>query len=176
MISLFWSKLSEKVQKWHSNFSRPNVSWVYWLKHAKWCLHIISYTLQIFLIWKGGIWGGCAPSEVMKILQFSNLICAIWCILFGNISIRRKDHHLDDSSFSDNLNGIAIRSSYMYDRSVLILEYINYANPLYSHISICPLPPCFLWPFLSLLPLFLLFFLAFFSPPLFVPFIIFWQF
>ena len=109
MIWLSWSKLSEKVQKWHSNFSRPSVFLSYWLKHAKYCLYIISNTLQIILVWKGGVWGGCAPSEAMKTLQFSNLICAIWCILFGNIPKRRKDHHLDDSLFSDNLNRIDIK-------------------------------------------------------------------
>ena len=80
----------------------------YWLKHAKYCSYIISNTLQMILVWKGGVWGGCAPSEAMKTLQFSNLICAIWCILFGNIPKRRKDHHLD-SLFSDNLNRIDIK-------------------------------------------------------------------
>ena len=57
----------------------------------------------------------------MKTLQFSNLICAIWCKLFGNIPKRRKDHHLDDSPFSDNLNRIYIRSSFD-DRYGLIFE------------------------------------------------------
>ena len=62
----------------------------------------------------------------MKILQFSNLIYEIWCILFGNILNRRKDQHLDDSPFSDNLNRIDIRSS--YDRYGLILEYMKYRS------------------------------------------------
>ena len=53
--------------------------------------------------------------------NFAILICAILCILFGYISNRRKDHHLHDSPFSDNLNRINIRSS--NDRYGLILEY-----------------------------------------------------
>ena len=85
LIWLSGSKLSEKVQKWHSHF-RPSVSWVIdWNMQNIVCIQYISNTLQIFLVWKGGIWGGCAPSGAMKTLQFSNLICAIWCILFDNI-------------------------------------------------------------------------------------------
>ena len=67
----------------------------------------------------------------MKILQFSNVICAILCILFGYISNRRKDHHLHDSPFYDNLNRINIRSS--NDRYGLILEYIKYRSYIFSH-------------------------------------------
>ena len=67
-----------------------------------------------FLVWKGGVWEGCAPWETLKTLQFSNLICAIWCILFGNIPNQSKDHHLEDSPFSDNLSRIDIRSSINY--------------------------------------------------------------
>ena len=39
---------------------------------------------------------------------------------------------------------------------------MNKIQILYSHISICPLSPCFLRPFLSLHPLFLLFIIFFF--------------
>ena len=104
---------------------------------------------------------GRAPSEAMKTLQFSNLICAIWCILFGNIPKRRKDRHLDDSLFSDNLNRIDILGPAMID----MVWYWNKIQILYSQISICPMSPCFLRLFLSLLPFFLLFLKLFFTPP-----------
>ena len=70
----------------------------------------------------------------MKTLQFSNLICVIWCILFGNIPNRRKDHHLDDSPFSDNLNRIDIRSS--YDRYSLIYTWIKYRSYILTSQSV----------------------------------------
>ena len=135
MIWLSWSKLSEKVKKWHSNFSRPSVFFFfffflsYWLKHVKYYLYIISNTLQIILVWNwiGGVWGGCVPSEAMKTLQFSNLICVIWCILFGNIPKRRKDHHLDDSLYSDSLNRIDIKVQLWliwYDTGIKNRSYI----------------------------------------------------
>ena len=103
------------------------------------CLHIISNTLQIFLVRKGGT----SLSKAIKTLQFANLISAIWCILFVNIPKRRKIHHLDDSPFSDNL---------------IDLWFNTWIKYKYSHISIFHLSPCFPRSFLSLLPLFLLFF------------------
>ena len=39
MIWLSWSKLSEKVQKWHSNFVRSSVSWVIdWTMQNNFCI------------------------------------------------------------------------------------------------------------------------------------------
>ena len=69
----------------------------------------------------------------MKTLQLSNLICAIWCMLFGNIPKRRNAHHLDDSPFSDNLNRIDIRFSYD-DRYGLKFEWNT--DPIFSHINL----------------------------------------
>ena len=45
-----------------------------------------------------------------------------------------------------------------------MVSYWNKIQILYSHISICPMSPCFLRPFLSLLPSFLLF-KSLFHPP-----------
>ena len=56
------------------------------------------------------------PSEAMKILQFSHLICTIWCIHFGTIpKKRRKYDNLDDSPFSENLNRIDTVAGYYTD-------------------------------------------------------------
>ena len=57
-------------------------------------------------------------------------------VLFGNPK-RRKDHHLDDSPYSDSLNRIDIRSSYrlvMIGTGMVILEQTT--DPIFSHLNL----------------------------------------
>ena len=103
----------------------------------------------------------------MKTLQFSSLICAIWCTLFGNIPKRRKNHHLDDSPFSDNLNRIdkvqlwQIRfNNWTKYRSLILTYQPVLCHHVFSGLFCFFLSSCF---FLFSFVLFL----AFFSPPSF---------
>ena len=60
MIWLSWSKLSEKVQKWHSNFARSSVSWVIdWTMQNIFC--ILSVTLYRPSLFQKGVYGGICP-------------------------------------------------------------------------------------------------------------------
>ena len=99
----------------------------------------------------------------MKTLRFSNLICAIWCKLFGNIPKRRKGHDLDDSPFSDNLNrtvfgyryGLTLEwntdptiltSQSVFCHSIFSDHFCLFVHLLPQVFSLCFLSPLFLCP------------------------------